>query len=235
MNINIAILEDNENDYTLLMRHLNDWSSTSGNIIHISWFSSEEHIYEDFSNTQFDILFSDIELKTCLHTSGIEICGKLRKSGYTGEIIFLTAYSEFVFEGYNVNAFNYLLKPIKSKKLLSCMSRYMALHMSDYYYYRKGNDIIQIPYDKIIYFFKNGHDVTVQLMQDFYSERTTLNEIEKHLPSMFQRCHKSCIINMLHVHSLSGNTVYLSNNTTQTVGRNYLPLIRKALVELAQC
>ena len=39
-------------------------------------------------------------------------CKQLRESGYTGIIIFLTAFKEYVFDGYDVQAFNYLLKPI---------------------------------------------------------------------------------------------------------------------------
>lgn len=234
MNINIAILEDNNQDYEILRQNLTMWSSLSGNVINISWFSSEENIYNNFENNSYDILFSDIELTTEMNTTGMAICGNLRRNGYSGEIIFLTAFSEYVFEGYNVHAFNYLLKPIELKKLQECMDRYSALHMSDYYYYHKGNDVIQLPYNNIIYFSKDGHDVIIQLLNDVYIERVTLNEIENRLPSLFQRCHKSCIINMLHVRSIVGNTVYLSNNKTQTIGRNYLTQVRKMLIDLSQ-
>ena len=234
MNLNIAILEDNEQDFQLLEHNLKQWCSISKNVINVSWFPSEENIYEEFKSKNFDILFSDIELNTSVRITGMEICAKLRKNGYAGEIIFLTAFSEYVFEGYNVNAFNYLLKPIILDNLLACMNRYSALHMSDYYYYHKGTEIIKLPYNNILFFLKDNHDVIIQLLTGIYTERVTLNEIENHLPAVFQRCHRSCIINMLHVRSLVANTIYFSNNSTQTIGRKYLEPVRKKLIELSQ-
>lgn len=234
MNINIAILEDNRQDYETLRDNLLNWGTLSGNIINISWFISAKQIYEKFNIESFDILFCDIELKTSNCTTGMEICVNLRKNGYSGEIIFLTAFSEYVFEGYNVNAFNYLLKPIEVEKLCVCMNHYSSLHTYDYYYYHKGNDVIKIPYNDIVYFLKENHYVIIQLSNTLYAERITLSEIEKRLPTFFQRCHKSCIINMLHVHSIIGNILYLSNNKTQTIGRNYLDKIRKYLIDLSQ-
>ena len=58
--------------------------------------------------------------------------------------------------------------------------------------------------------------------------------MEQHLPEPFIRCHKSCIVNINHVTSLSGSTIYLANKQTQTVGRNYLDDVRKALLRIAQ-
>lgn len=185
------------------------------------------------------ILFSDIELKTDLsdsqpgaYSNGMKACIALRRNGFKGEIIFLTAFKEYVFEGYDVQALSYILKPIQNDALYQCMNRYIALHCSDYYYYHKGDCIIQIPYNDIISISRIGHDCAIQTVDSFHTQRIALKSLEDHLPAQFLRCHKSCIINVFHIKSLSGTNLRLSNNKTQTVGRNYLEDIRKALLRL---
>ena len=61
---------------------------------------------------QFDIIFLDIEMKTL---NGVETAKKIRNVNKDIIIIFVTGYSEYVYEGYDVHAFNYILKPYKKK------------------------------------------------------------------------------------------------------------------------
>lgn len=234
MNIKIAILEDQKSDYLILSSTLKQWSNKTGNLVNLTWFQSGNEILNSFFSSPFDILFSDIELKSENHFTGIDVCGNLRDLGYSGEIIFLTAFSEYVFQGYNVRAFNYLMKPVEPSALALCLEKYLALHADNYYYLHKGKEISQIRYNDIISICKDGHDVIIQTSNRIYTQRVTLSEVEKRLPSHFLRCHKSCIINMMHVDSIVGNDIYLSNKKTQTVGRNFLSGIRKALIELSQ-
>ena len=112
------------------------------------------------------------------------------------------------------------------------MEKYISLHCADYYYFHKENTIIQIPYNNIICISRSGHDCTIQTLDNIHVERVALKDFEKRLPSQFLRCHKSCIVNTLHIKSLSGSLLKLSNNQSQTVGRIYLENIRKALIKL---
>ena len=69
--------------------------------------------------------YSDIELKNADTNipaddhikNGIDICTQLRKNGYQGDIIFLTAFREYVFDGYQAQAINYLLKPVSPEAI----------------------------------------------------------------------------------------------------------------------
>ena len=236
MNINIAILEDQPADYQLLISMLMKWGKETGNLIHTYYFNTGEKLFKSDVIDKCQIMFSDIQLNMNNNTSaltGIDTCIRLRENGYSGEIIFLTAFREYVFEGYNVLAFNYLLKPIEQKKLENCMNKYVSIHSSDYYYFHKEQQIIQIPYNDIITISKDGHDAIIQTNDSLYIERVSLIEIEKRLPAQFVRCHKSCIVNMLHIYSLSGNEIRLSNHKVQPVGRKYLPDIRSCLVKMS--
>lgn len=236
MNINIAILEDQLSDYNILTQAIKVWGEKTGNIVHLYHFPSGEILLDSDTIHNCHILFSDIQLNENneLHTlSGIETCIKLREKNYSGEIIFLTAFREYVFEGYNVLAFNYLLKPIQTQQLENCMDKYVSMHSLDFYYLHKEQQIIQIPYNDIISISKDSHDAVLQTTQGIYIERVSLTEIENRLPAQFVRCHKSCIINMLHVYSLVGNEIHLSNHTVQPIGRKFLSEIRNQLIKLS--
>ena len=78
--------------------------------------SGEEFFSQNNTDTykRFSVFFLDIQMK---EMSGLDVAKKLRKEGYTGPIIFLTAFREYVFHGYEVHALNYLLKPVKEEPL----------------------------------------------------------------------------------------------------------------------
>jgi len=230
MNLSIAILEDQKHDYEQLANHLNKWAYEQGHVIRIYWFDNMTGLLSSSEVPNCHILFSDIELKNA--AEGITACTSLRNRGYTGEIIFLTAFKEYVFQGYDVQAFNYLLKPIQESVLYKCMERYISLHCANYYYFHKEDKIIQIPYNNIVSISRAGHDCNIQTTDDIFVERIALKEFETRLPAQFLRCHKCCIVNTLHIKSLSGSILKLSNNQCQTVGRTYLDSIRKALIKL---
>ena len=234
MTINIILLEDKKKDYEQLYSILFEWANTNETIINISWCQTGDQLTQILSKQPCDILFSDIELldPNGTHSSGVDVCKTIRQKDYHGDIIFLTAFREYVFDGYDVQAFQYLLKPIEKEKIFCCMDKYKTIHQKDYYYLHKGADILQISYNDIIAIKRAGHDIEFQTLQGIHTERTSLTNISFHLPKQFIRCHKSCIVNAYHIQSLVGSTLYLTNKKTQMVGRNYLEDVRKRIVKM---
>lgn len=234
MTINMVLLEDKKTDYEQLYSALNEWANINETIVNISWCQTANQLDPMLSKQPCDILFSDIELLASNgdRSSGVDVCKSIRQNGYRGEIIFLTAFREYVFDGYDVQAFQYLLKPLDKDKLFACMDRYKSIHQQNYYYLHKGADILQISYNDIVSIKRAGHDIEFQTIQGIYAERTSLNSVSLHLPKQFIRCHKSCIVNAYHIQSLVGTTLNLSNKKTQIVGRNYLEDVRKAIVKI---
>lgn len=237
MNFKIAILEDRKSDYESLAGSIQKWAAEYGHTVAISGYSSGEKLLMDHSVMETQILFSDIELipnQPDAENNGLRTCFALRERGYTGEIIFLTAFREYVFEGYHVQAFQYLVKPVAFEKLTDCLCRYVALHGTQYLFYQTETEMIQIPYQDIISISKDGHDIIIQTTTELYTKRGSLQEIEADLPVQFVRCHRSCIVNMIHVKSVSGYELRLSTGLKQNIGRNYLSEIRHAFAKMAK-
>ena len=231
MNINIAILENNKEDYLEICRLLTEWSHLSKNTVSVSYFSTDTELYISLENHKFDLLITQVRLYGSSEPTGLDMCKKIISNGYKGKIILLDDDDKYAIKGYYVNALGYLVKPIDPYYANEYMNKYTDIMKGKYYTLITKNCVSVIDYNDIIYFYKIDHDVHIQTTYEHYIKRTTLKEIEEHLPTQFVRCHKSCIVNMLHIKSFVGNTLYLSNNKSQTIGRCYLPELKNKLAD----
>lgn len=220
MKMNITILEDQPLETERLKTQLQTWSTQNNFPIEIKAYSSGETYLEqrncldEFPN----VFFLDIQMGKL---SGIDIAKKLRKEGYRGYIIFLTAFREYVFHGYEVHALNYLLKPIKPEPLRLCLEEIAKDLTGSSYLYRTKQEIIRIPYRDILCFSSSLHYVDILTVSGNYCQYSTLNSIIEHLPQEFIRTHRSYIVNMAHIYKISGNSISLSNNMTVQISRSY--------------
>ena len=153
MHLRIIILEDTPSEFMQTKHALEQYADLYHHTFEIVWVQNESSLIRMYHAQSFDLLFADIEIKLPNASSsenGIIICKKLRELQYSGDIIFLTNFQEYVFDGYSVRAFNYLLKPITLEVLTPCMDAYLQLHSDDYYYYQNDQTYIRIPYTNII-------------------------------------------------------------------------------------
>jgi DNA-binding LytR/AlgR family response regulator len=222
MKLTISILEDQPSETEHLKAILNKWSlQTKCELEIFEYCSGEDFFEENDTNTYqaFTVFFLDIQMKKM---SGLDVARKLRKEGYQGPVIFLTAFREYVFHGYEVHAMNYLLKPVKEEPLFLCLNEIAKELSGRSYLYRNKQDIISIPYKDILSFSSSLHYIDILTVSDHFCQYATLNNIIEYLPQEFIRTHRSCIVNMAHIYKISGNTIVLSNKMTSQIGRTYL-------------
>lgn len=165
--------------------------------------------------------------------NGMDIAKQIRQDGYDGEIIFLTSFCEYVFGGYKVHALNYLLKPLETEALYSCLNEVRESLQTNYYVFRNNQAIVQIEYRDILSFSSFLHNVDILTRNEHFNQNATLSSILSHLPKQFVRVHRSHIVNMAHIHKISGNKITLSNRTMVPIGRQYLNDVRKSFTEYA--
>lgn len=217
----IVILEDNHIELINTKEAIGEWADCYNLDIYIESYPSGELFFNNNSNydSSTDLFLLDIEMGK---QSGIEVAKKLRLLGYNGNIIFLTAHRDFVFEGYNVHAFNYLMKPLEKEIFFKCLSEIENnRHASSYTYRDKQKRIVSIPYTEIISLSVNRHSVDITTSKETYAQYINLNTIKNTLPKQFVQVHRSCIINLAHVYKISQNKVFLSNGSNIEIGRSY--------------
>ncbi len=216
----ITILENDKNELDYLKSKIEGWSRKTGTVIEISEFESGEAYFSKrvSSSEESTVVFLDIQMGKM---SGIDVAEQLRKENYKGFILFLTAFREYVFRGYDVHALNYLLKPVQEKVLEACLDEIASESSKQSYLFRVGHDTFLIPYADIISITSSGHNVDILTTTKCHSQYTSLNNIITYLPKEFIRVHRGHIVNLSHIRKVSGQTITLSNRTTLQIGRNY--------------
>ncbi|MBR4027560.1 MAG: response regulator transcription factor [Lachnospiraceae bacterium] len=223
MIFHITIIEDNLEEKELLLSAIQVWSEKKHITLQIEHFLDGEQYFLSHSKDESMLYILDIELNTM---NGIDVAKKIRSRGYKGNILFLTAFREYVFHGYDVKALHYLLKPVSSEILHKCLDDVYEQFYGNSFIYRDGSNIVQIPFYHILSFSIVKHYVDITTTDNVYACRLSLKNILVHLPKEFIQCHRSYIINLRHIRKIAGTTITLSNKTTVSIGRNYLDDVR---------
>lgn len=225
--MNFAIVEDNVSNCQELKQCLKKWEQEHSVDLHIFCYKTGYELLSD-NFQQMNLIFLDINLPDI---TGIEIAHRLRQDEYPGHIIFLTAFSEFVFEGYHVRALDYLLKPITMAELNRCLS-HLDFEISPLCYtLQDGLNLIRIPFSTIIVFATQGHYMDIITTEDTYHQRISLKTIKSDLPPDFVQCHRTLIVNINHVTKLDSHSICLINGNVYPVSRPYLKQIQNAFVK----
>ena len=228
----IVVIEDQSAELEKLSSALLLWKQQSTIAYSMEALSSGELYLEQENTEDFqDLFFLDIQLPGM---DGLAVARHLREVGYRGYIIFLTAFREYVFEGYNVHAFQFLLKPVNPDALCTCMNEIIKELSEASYIFQDKQNTIQIPYREILTFSSRLHYVDILTADNLFCQYTTLGKIMDNLPDYFIRCHRSHIINMQHIYKISRSSIYLSNNTHIAIGRSYLDMTRNAFLKYSE-
>ena len=222
MKIHVCIIEDEEQYSSLLKEMLRKWQDENSVVLSISLFSSGKDFLAG-KEPCFDLIFLDIQLGGC---SGIEIARRMREQGYEGEIVFLTAYQEYVFEGYNVRALNYFLKPIRYEQLDSCMQYVTRRLSASCFICRHYGDMTRVLYKDILYFTSSNQYTEIHTAGSVYRQAEPLKRVAARLPVQFIQCHRTAVVNIDHVEKLAGSTVCLDSGETLPVSKTYLDSVR---------
>ena len=179
----------------------------------ISESESGEELTAGISCLDIDILFLDIEMRSL---DGIETAKLLRRKGMKGIIIFVTAYPDFVFQGYEVHAFHYILKPYRKEKIEEVLRQ--ALHELDlskeqYFVIELKARVIRIPLSQTIAFKSDRRKVEALLEEDFVAFYGRIDEVCRELPSCFIRIHNRYIVNLNYVTTLERDRCILGSRS----------------------
>lgn len=179
----------------------------------IARFSSGKALLE--SGSRPDILFLDIGMEA---PNGYETAVALRKNGYDGILIFITVLQEYVFDSFAVQAFDYLLKPVRQDAFVRTMQRLVKTIRSNsqsHLLVQKGNEWSIIRFGDIAYCEVINRKVYLYLgdgsVMDYYER---IGALEKKLDGRFFRCHRSCLVNLQYLRNYKPGLAYLTTGRT---------------------
>ncbi|MCI8937112.1 MAG: response regulator transcription factor [Lachnospiraceae bacterium] len=163
---------------------------------------------------EIDLLFLDVEMDGI---SGMDAAAQIRNFDKEICLVFVTGYTDYVFDGYKVNALDYVIKPASAKKLLDVLKR-VREQLSDKYdktfSFKNPEGTYRLPLSNIAYFYSDKRKVNIvctsrerSLSYSFYGK---LDEVEAKLSHAFVRIHQRYLVNPAHVERIGSENITIA-------------------------
>ncbi len=231
MKYKIAICDDSDADRQYVLNMVNAWAAQTSHVVHTDTFSSAENFLFHYSEeNDYDILLLDIEMEAM---DGVTMAKQLRKSNDTVQIVFITGYSDYISEGYEVAALHYLMKPVKEEKLCSVLDRAAEklARNEKVLNLESGGEMVRVPVYQIRYADVFGNYVTIHASSDV-TVKMTLGELEKQLDERFYRAGRSCVVNLTQISRVTRTEIKLSDGTAIPLPRGAYDGINRAIINM---
>ncbi len=224
----IGICEDNTSHSKLIRQMLFRWARKRGVPLNVSTFpSAESFLFQLPNETPFDLLLLDIQMG---QMNGMELAKTLRKQKNEVPIIFLTALMDYVFEGYDVGAVHYLLKPIRERSFHDCLDAAIKK--------MESSPIATLIVDKrkfrqndILYAESASHYVHIHLQGETVTTKMNFRDLSNLLDQkIFMQCHRSYIVNLAAIERLSRNEIQLDNGERIPLSRTCWQAANRAFI-----
>ncbi|HPG06915.1 MAG TPA: LytTR family DNA-binding domain-containing protein [Saprospiraceae bacterium] len=189
---------------------------------------------EAINNHRIDLIFLDIQMP---QLTGIDF---LKTLSHPPMVIFTTAYSNYALQSYELDAVDYLLKPISFERFMKAVNRAIEeqkltvqAHQShpedtdekDYIFIKADKKLVRVRFADIIYIEGLKDYVIIRLDQSRVITLQTMKSLEDKLPTpMFKRIHRSYIVNVNKIEAIVGNMVEVTEKGQTKhlpIGKNY--------------
>ncbi len=229
--LKIAICDDEKNVCDYIEKRTRDYLAKVDEEAELAVFLDGTPLIDHCKEKpdDFDIIFLDIKMKT---VNGVDCAKQLRDSGVDALIVFVTSSAEYVFSGYEVKAFRYILKT----DLVNAFDRIFGeclkeLSKSDesFYTVKTASAVKNIPLNDIFYFESNKRVLIVHTKNDEYSFYGKLDQVEKDLEGKdFIRTHQSYFVNAKKIKSVSKDSAELLNGELLPVSKSKASAVKNA-------
>lgn len=220
--LNIAICDDEKFICDFLKKSVTDCLAKADIEGNISVFDDGQPLADLYreGKASFDLILLDITMKKC---DGMTAAKIIRAFDSQVMIVFVTSSAEFVFSGYEVRAFRYILKPELLhgftgvfKECLEELTKSNEVRFT----FQKASETVSIPLRDIIYFESDKRIINIITANEEYSFYGKLDTIEEQLKKQdFVRCHQSFLVNAKKITSVKVNEVTLVNAGTLPVSK----------------
>jgi DNA-binding LytR/AlgR family response regulator len=166
-------------------------------------------------HARIDLMFLDIQMPQLLGTD------LLRTLNNPPKVIFTTAYREFAIEGFELNAVDYLLKPISFERFLKAVNKLMDIKVQQqpqhethdaYLYFRSDRKMHKVAMEDIIFIESLKDYIKVVTKTKTIVTKQSISSIEERLPrSLFIRIHRSFIVSLNKVQSYTPELIAIGN------------------------
>ena len=232
MKYKLAVCDDSDADRQYISGLVSKRAERPGHMVDLREYSTAESLLIAYSGeNDFDMLLLDIEMGGM---DGVTMAKKIRSVNETIQIIFITGYSDYIAEGYDVAALHYLMKPVNGEKLFSVLNRAAEKLAKNekVLNFELGGEMIRVPIYKIRYADVFGNYVTVHTPEKV-TVRMTLGELEKELDSRFFRVSRSVIVNLTVISRVTKSEIKLNDGESIPIPRGAYESVNRAIIDMS--
>ena len=216
----IALVDDEASVREVLQGYIVRFAQETGTEMQVSQFSSGDALLGGY-DAIYDILIFDIDMPG---TNGMDTARKIREMDDRVVILFITNIAQYAINGYEVDAVDYIIKPIgyydfsmKFQKAIrrAGQSRQRELVIDTV----KGP--VSLDVEEILYIEVMAHYLIYHTAKKEYRVRASMKEQEDTLKKyQFARCHKSYLINLRHLSGMTASEAQVADLSIP-LGRSY--------------
>ncbi len=231
MLINIAICDDEKVQIDNLKKLVGYWANELNYNVNLKEFESAENFLFNYEeNKNYDVLLLDIEMG---NLSGVELAKKIRIDNDDIQIIFITGFPNFIAEGYEVSALNYLMKPVSDEKLYEVLNKAVTKIKKQEKFLIINNTKIKL--SEILYIEAFSHSCEITLLNgDKIKSSQKISALENKLKLSFIhefiRCHRSYIVGVRHIRKIDKSEIILDNDGCVPLSRRLYTNVNKAFI-----
>lgn len=213
---NIAVIEDQQSDSDILKDYFQRVSKEEGRGFYLAFFSDGESFIKDVKKGKYDLILMDIELG---EMNGLDTSRALRKIDEEVILIFMTNLAQYAIAGYQVNAFDYCVKPISywdfKIRINNAVKKIEKKHKTKVILNTEGNKRV-FEADSIYYIEVNNHLLVYHTKDgDFQSYGSLKKATEEFEGLGFAKCNSCFLVNLAYVSKVEGFDVTVGNKTLQ--------------------
>ncbi|RKR82908.1 LytTR family two component transcriptional regulator [Mucilaginibacter gracilis] len=183
--------------------------------------------FEMFHNQPVDLIFLDIKMPGI---SGLDFISSLKEPP---SVVFTTAFAEYAVNGFELDAIDYLLKPITHERFEKCIQKILKIRppkveeTKNYTYFKISGRLIKVPHTQLLYAQSVKDYILLCTKTGNYLTHMTMKYLEELLPAnAFLRVHRSYLVNRELINLIDKSSLLIGEERIP-VGENYRKTVEK--------
>ena len=227
----IAVIEDEKVHRDLMLSYLERWNREQGGGEIYPFETAESFLFGYEEDKCFDILFMDIQMPGM---DGMELAKKIREKDRDVVIVFTTGITDYLEEGYEVEALHYLVKPLSEEKVRMCLEKakgrrrkvnYLTLHTEE--------ETLKLCEEAVNYAEARGHGCILGMAgAGELAVKESLSELKGMLDgSSFVKCHRSYLCRIGNIHHIGKEEIIFDDGQRIPVSRRLYSEVNQRFIE----
>lgn len=229
--LKIAIVDDEKDSAEIIEGIVRKAFEDEEEVLTLKTFSRAENVsFELQENKTYDIYLLDIEMP---EITGMELARTIYKYDEESIIIFITSHPEFAIEGYEVNAYRYILKSqVKEKlpKVLQDVGREINENQNSCYYIQTNSRYERVYYKDILYLRKDEKNTVFVTKDGEKQVRKSMKQVYEEMSRPeFVYIDRGVVVNIIHITEVKKTVLVLADEITLRISKPHLKEVKEQI------